>query len=141
MFNSRRRVGSIRKLAWADVNWDNATIRWRAEHDKKGKEWLIPAPPMLIDELQSFRVKLGGAFGGLLFPSETDPLVPVRRDVLGQWLVAAEKKANLPKLEGGLWHPMRRSWATSRKHLPTVDVAAAGGWSDLDITAVLSAVG
>jgi len=37
----------------------------------------------------------------------------------------------LPKLDGGLWHPYRRAWATSRKHLPTVDVAAAGGWSDV----------
>ena len=34
-----------------------------------------------------------------------------------------------PKLDGGLWHPYRRAWAISRKHLPTVDVAAAGGWS------------
>jgi hypothetical protein len=25
----------------------------------------------------------------------------------------------------------RRGWATSRKHLPTADVAAAGGWSDV----------
>ncbi len=127
-----RRLGSIRKLAWGDVNMNNNTIHWRAEHDKKRKEWVIPAPPALIAELQSFRVKLGGAFGGLLFPSVQDAAVPIRRDVLGQWLVQAEKKAKLPKLEGGAWHPYRRAWATSRKHLPTVDVAQAGGWSDLN---------
>jgi hypothetical protein len=28
----------------------------------------------------------------------------------------------------GSWHPYRRKWATERKHLPLVDVAAAGGW-------------
>jgi hypothetical protein len=81
--------------------------------------------------MKAFRVKLGGAFGGLLFPSPSDPATPLRRDVLDHWLRAAEKKAELPKLDGGLWHPYRRAWATSRKHLPTVDVAAAGGWSDV----------
>ncbi len=43
----------------------------------------------------------------------------------------AEKKAELTKLDGSLWHAYRRKWATSRKGLPDVDVAAAGGWSDL----------
>jgi hypothetical protein len=39
--------------------------------------------------------------------------------VLDHWLRDAENKAKLPKLNGGLWHPYRRAWATSRKHLPT----------------------
>ena len=43
----------------------------------------------------------------------------------------AKGKAGLPKLDGPLWHAYRRSWATSRKGLPVVDVAAAGGWSDV----------
>ncbi|MEE9183508.1 MAG: hypothetical protein V3U39_03400, partial [Acidimicrobiia bacterium] len=30
----------------------------------------------------------------------------------------------------GVWHPYRRKWATERKHLPVIDVAQAGGWSD-----------
>ena len=33
---------------------------------------------------------------------------------------------------GGTWHPYRRLWATSRKGMPDVDVAKAGGWSSLD---------
>ena len=36
-----------------------------------------------------------------------------------------------PLQEGGLWHPHRRKWATERKRLPDVDVAAAGGWTEL----------
>jgi hypothetical protein len=44
---------------------------------------------------------------------------------------AAEEKARLPKLDGSLWHAYRRAWATSRKDLPVVDVAAAGGWNDI----------
>lgn len=126
-----RRLGSVRQLQWTDFDFERDTVRWRAEADKKGKEWVIPLTPALRDELKTFRVKLGGAFGGLLFPSPFDPATPLRRDVLDHWLLAAEKKAELPKLDGGLWHPYRRAWATSRKHLPTVDVAAAGGWSDV----------
>lgn len=111
---------------------DRLSLRWRAEHDKKRKEWVIPAPSALVADLKSFRIKLGRALGGFLFPSEKDSSAPIRRDVLGQWLIAAERKAGLPKLEGGAWHPYRWAWATSRKHLPTVDVAQAGGWSDLN---------
>jgi hypothetical protein len=67
----------------------------------------------------------------LVFPSDSDVAVPVRSDVFSIWLRAAEKKANLTKLDGSLWHAYRRGWATSRKHLPTADVAAAGGWTDV----------
>ena len=42
----------------------------------------------------------------------------------------AEWKA-LEKVEGGDFHPYRRKWSTERKHLPDVDVAASGGWSDV----------
>ena len=32
--------------------------------------------------------------------------------------------------EGKPFHTYRRKWVTERKHLPDVDVAAAGGWKD-----------
>ncbi len=37
----------------------------------------------------------------------------------------------MPKQSGSLWHAYRRGWVTARKHLPDVDVAAAGGWKDV----------
>lgn len=126
-----RRLGSIRQLAWADIDFGGETIRWRADTDKRGKAWAIPLTPALRDELKSFRLKLGGAFGGLVFPSESDANEPIRSDVFAKWLLAAEERAELPKLAGSLWHAYRRSWATARKHLPAADVAAAGGWSDI----------
>lgn len=54
------------------------------------------------------------------------------RHLFDKWLMVAERAARLPKLEGGLWHPYRRKWATERKHLPLKDVAAAGGWKDTE---------
>jgi integrase len=126
-----RRLGAIRQLSWDDVDLNRSTIRWRAETDKKGKEWVIPIPASLAEELKIFRRKMGGAFGGLIFPSASDPTTPITRDSFGHLLAAAERKAKLPKLDGSLWHAYRRAWATSRKGLPVVDVAAAGGWSDI----------
>ena len=75
-----RRLGWIRQLASSDIAMTRAVIRWAAENDKKGKESVVPVPRSLIDELQSFRVNLGGAFGGFVFPSESDP-VARRSDV------------------------------------------------------------
>jgi integrase len=126
-----RRLGSIRQLAWDDLDLKTPMIHWRAETDKKGKEWIVPIPASLAAELRTFRVKMGGAFGGLLFPAHEDPSRPVSRDKFGEWLRTAEGKAKLPKLDGSLWHAYRRAWATSRKDLPPADVAAAGGWKDV----------
>jgi integrase len=126
-----RRLGSIRQLRWDDWDFERHTIRWRGVADKKGHDAVIPVPESLISEVMSFRVKLGGAFGGLVFPSVADRDVAMSGDKFSSLLKRAERHAKQPKLEGGLWHAYRRAWATSRKHLPVSDVAAAGGWKDL----------
>lgn len=54
------------------------------------------------------------------------------RDLADSWLREAEKMAKLEPQHGSLWHAYRRGWATSRKGLPDVDVAAAGGWKSLE---------
>ena len=126
-----RRLGAVRQLTWEDVDLTRGTIRWRAETDKRGKEWVNPIPKTLCDKIRSFRVRMGGAFGALLFLSQSDPARPMSRDSLGHLLGKAEVKAELPKHDGSLWHAYRRAWATTRKHLPVVDVAAAGGWTDI----------
>lgn len=51
---------------------------------------------------------------------------------IDKWLSYAERDAKLPKLVGGLWHPYRRKWAMERKHFPLADVAAVGGWKDIE---------
>jgi integrase len=124
-----RRLSSIRQLRWDDVDLERHTIRWRADADKRGRESVVPIPQPLCDELKQFQRQLG-AVGGWLFPGERKPDQPMDRHQFDNWLGVAEKKAGLPKLEGGLWHPLRRKWATERKHLPIKDVAAAGGWKD-----------
>lgn len=122
-----RRIGSIRQLAWTDFDLEAFTIRWRAEADKKRKQWLVPMPQTLIEEVKRFRLRLGGPFGGLVFPSSADPTRPLGREVFQHALSDAATHAELPA-KGG-WHSFRRKWASERKHHPQTDVLAAGGWS------------
>lgn len=93
-YTTGRRIGSIRCLAWSDIDLTAGKIWWRAAHDKKGRDWIVPIPETLRDELRAFRVKLGGAFGGLCFPSEADAGTPIRTDVLSQWLCQPNGKRN-----------------------------------------------
>jgi integrase len=124
-----RRLGSIRQLRWEDVDWNAGTIRWRAEADKKRREAIVPVPVRLLDELRRFQRELR-AVAGLVFGAEHDATKAMDRHLFDKWLAHAEKKAGLKKLDGGLWHPYRRKWATERKHLSITDVAEAGGWKD-----------
>jgi integrase len=126
-----RRLGSIRQLRWEDFDFQSNTIRWRAEADKKRREWVIPMPESLADEVRGFRRKLG-AVGGWVFVAELKPEQPMDRHLFDKWLTVAERAAKLSKLVGGLWHPYRRKWATERKAHSLNDVAAAGGWVDTE---------
>ena len=88
-------------------------------------------PAGFAEELRAFQRRLG-AVGGWVFAAEKDAAVPMDRHLFDKWLSVAERDAKLPKLDGGLWHPYRRKWATERKHHSLIDVAAAGGWKDKD---------
>jgi integrase len=124
-----RRRGSIAGLRWEDCDFAQNKIRWRAEHDKKGKEWIIPMPASFMGELRQFQVRVG-AITGFLFPSLYDLSRHMRVEMLTQWLTEAERKAGIPKLKGGLWHPYRRKWASERMDKPLRALADAGGWKD-----------
>jgi integrase len=95
-----------------------------------GKEWLAPINAEVraaINQVRGDRALTGTPY---LFPAVNDPSRPLRVEVASAWLIETEKLAGVPKHDGSLWHAYRRKWATERKHLPDVDVAAAGGWSD-----------
>lgn len=50
------------------------------------------------------------------------------RHLLDDWLRRAYKLAKVVPQRRGMWHSIRRKWATERKGHPVKDVAAAGGW-------------
>jgi integrase len=129
-----RRISAILQLRYEDLRLELAPhggIRWPADTDKMGKEWVTPigAPVRAaIDRIRAVRPGVGRAY---LFLSPFNPQRPISRDLASAWLEQAEQLAKVAKHEGSLWHAYRRKWASQRKHLPDRDVAAAGGWSDL----------
>ena len=124
-----RRLGSIRSLRWEDFQREQGIVYWRADADKKGYKWEVQMPASFFDEVREYQRQLGAA-GGPVFPAETRDGI-TDRHLFDKWLSVAERRAELPKLDGGLWHAYRRKWAIERKHLPIKDVAAAGGWKDI----------
>ena len=130
-----RRISPVCSVRYRDLRPDQAqhgAILWPAVTDKTGRETLVPISPTVraaIDRVLAERPGIGGAY---LFPSPIGPDQPIRYELASGWLMKAEKIAEAPKHGGSLWHAYRRKWATERKHLPDVDVAAAGGWTETD---------
>jgi integrase len=128
-----RGISAVCQLRYEDLRLSEGpfgSIRWPAETDKTDRETIIPLNPQVrlaIDRVQKERLGIGGA---PLFPHPLDPNEPIEYFTASRWLRKAEKMAGLDPLEGSLWHAYRRKWATERKHLPDVDVAAAGGWKN-----------
>ncbi|HEU4564135.1 MAG TPA: tyrosine-type recombinase/integrase [Gemmatimonadaceae bacterium] len=106
-------------------------IRWRAEHDKLGFLEITPIGSAARAELERYLREHPRVGDAPLFSAINAPDEPVHKNTASYWLRTAEKRAKLPKLERGLWHPYRRAWASERKHLPDIDTARAGGWRDL----------
>ena len=126
-----RRIAPILQLRFEDLRLNEGpfgSIRWPADSDKMGYESLVPINPEVraaIDRVLEDRPGIGRGF---LFPSPRNPSQPLRYELASSWLIEAEKLAGVPKLDRALWHAYRRKFATERKHLSDIDVAAAGGW-------------
>ena len=128
-----RRLSAVLQLQ--DENFQlsegpHGAIRWPADTDKTGRETVVPIGPDVraaIDRVLRERPGIGKVY---LFPAPRDNTKPVSRHLAAKWLRRAEELAGLEKLDGSLWHAFRRKWATERKHLPDVDVAEAGGWTN-----------
>jgi integrase len=125
-----RRLSAWRNLFWEDVDFEAGTIRWRAEHDKKGYEQTVPMSEAVKDTLAAARRAQKTIGNTPVFPAPKDPSSPCSADLLGDWLRKAYELAQITPQPGGMWHPIRRKWATERKGYPVKDVAAAGGWRD-----------
>lgn len=108
----------------------HGAMRWPCEHDKMGLIFISPLSAPARAALDDY-LRLVPRVGDMpLFPAPKDPSKPIRLDLVQKWLLRTEEAAELPKLKGGRWHPYRRLWASERKHMPDIDVAAAGGWKD-----------
>lgn len=108
----------------------HGAIRWAAESDKQGFIFISPISGPAREELDLY-LRRSPRIGDVpLFPAPKAPEQPICRETAAKRLLRAEKRADQPKLAGGVFHPYRRLWATERKPYPDIDVAAAGGWRD-----------
>lgn len=108
----------------------NGAIRWSEASDKQGLRFVTALSRDARAELDRYLAKNPRIGDAPLFPAPGDPEQPVSRYRAAEWLTRAERRAKLPKLERGAYHPYRRLWASERRHLPDVAVAAGGGWKD-----------
>lgn len=132
-----RRIRAILGLRYSDFELKATkdapygVIVWPASSDKMDKEWRMEMSAQVrktVDGILGHRPGIGSAF---LFPMPGNAEKPISYELASKLLRKAERLAKLPKLDGGLWHPYRRKWATERRHHPEQkDVAAVGGWSD-----------
>lgn len=128
-----RRLSAICSLRFEDLRLSEGpygSIRWPADTDKTGRETVVPIGPDVRKAVDRVRKERPGIGTAPLFPKPTDPAEPMSSHLAAKWLRKAEELAGLETQKGSLWHAYRRKWATERKHLPDVDVAAAGGWKE-----------
>ena len=113
-----RRISACRKLVWRDVFFDERTIHWRAENDKKGYEQVVPVSDRVHDGLLARRELTRAGLDAPVFPAPRCPTQACSRHLLDGWLRRAYDIAQLKPQPGGLWHPLRRKWVTERKGYP-----------------------
>ena len=125
-----RRLSAWRNLRCYDINFRAGTIRWREEFDKQGYEQLVPMSKRVAAALRRTQKAQGAIGAAPVFPAPRDSSTVCDRHLLDRWLRRAFTRAEVDLPTGGLWHALRRKWATERKGYPIRDVAAAGGWRD-----------
>ena len=125
-----RRISAWCNLRWDDVDFQNGTIRWRAETDKTGHEQIVPMTDPVKDALAAARRAQGAIGNTPVFGAPKDPQKPCSRHLFDSWLRRAYEVTELPRERWMMWHSIRRKWATERKGYPVRDVMEAGGWKN-----------
>lgn len=115
-----------------ELLYPHGAIYWSPETDKQKLLHVTAIGPETRQEIDRYLRKSPRLGDAPLFPAEENHEEAIRRDMAARWLLQAEKLAKLPKINGGVFHPYRRLWATERQHMSDVAVAAAGGWSDTE---------
>lgn len=130
-----RRISAICRLWYSDIIREGRKItklRWRPI--KGSKTVVIPVGKRTRAALERVLRQRPGIGDRPIFPSPRHkpgtPIKAITRFTARDWLERAEDLAKVEHVVGGDWHPYRRAWATSRKHLPTRDVMEVGGWLD-----------
>ena len=108
------------------------TIRWRAEHDKKGHEHVTPMSAEAKSILEFARERRPGVGDAPIIPACKDPSKPIGAWVIRDMWLKAERLAGLERKKGRGWHALRRKFASDLMHQPLKVLCELGGWKDFE---------
>jgi integrase len=120
-------------FGWTNTDFPFGGLHFYAERraNNKAHPHVAPMTEPVREAVERARSKQSAIAGAWLFADSRDPTKPLTRWQLNRWLREVERRAKVPHLKQGAWHPFRRGWATARKHFPHMDVAKLGGWVDV----------
>ena len=122
------RIGAIRQLRWADIDFEGEMVRWRAEHDKAGYEHRTPLTPGALTALEAARKENPAAGEAPVLPAPKNPSACLSSALACRWWRRAERLAGLePKPRRG-WHSLRRKFASDLMDQPLKVLCQLGGW-------------
>ena len=130
-----RRIGAIVTLRYSDwlpKDGAHGALRWRADSDKLGQDWVAPVTPRARQEIERLRRLRPGVGEANMFPAPASD-GPMDVWLATKWWNRTEQAAGVPHRPGQGWHALRRRFATARKHLSLKDVAYLGGWKGTQV--------
>ena len=122
------RIGAIRQLRSADIDFEGGTIVWRAEHDKSGYEHATPVTDEALDTLAEARAMNPATGEAPVLPAPRNPLAVAGAARLHAWWQKAQILAGLEPKPGRGWHSLRRKFASDLMDQPLKVLCQLGGW-------------
>jgi integrase len=129
-YETGHRIGAIRQLRWADLDFERQVIRWRVQNDKIGLGHETPMSQAARSALLAARQQEAAIGDRWVFPAPKDAEAPVSPQSIQVWWDRGERLAQLAPERGRGWHSCRRTFATELKAVPLKDLCALGGWRD-----------
>ena len=122
------RIGAIRQLRWADIDFEGGTVLWRAEHDKAGYEHRTPLTPDALFVLEETRTINPGTGDVPILPAPKNPSAGMSSALAYELWSRADRLAGLDPKAGRGWHSLRRKFASDLMDQPLKVLCQLGGW-------------
>ncbi len=125
------RIGAIRNLRWADIDFDDRTVVWRAEHEKTGYEHCTPMTTEAFVALEEAAQRGDpNTRHSPVLPASRDTSRCAGRSQVRNWWNRAQVLAGLEPRRGRGWHSLRRKFASDLMALPLKVLCELGGWKE-----------